>query len=509
MKQLFFLFMSLVAILGHSQNSHSTLSFSTNYIANSTNPYCNTGSNLFVESDSVITLSFFRSLDSNYLDQGIQHRITTSNFIIADTTIIWERNGSQLFQDNYGLFPPNAGIVPDLNIQQGPIYFYECNVSRDSLLICSIFNTQGGLKDSLIFTLTAKNRFLQGEPTIYNNAIYLFSGAMNGDSAFIESYNLNGTQLNSLTLGKDSLGNPIFPYDLMRGPISINPLHSSELIFETALTNRVDLFNVNSFSMSRFVDLSWTDRIQLANSKRWGILFATDYVYDSAGVSACGILSKMRDLNDPNSIEYLKYYSVKLDWSGSLLKSEEFGPENIDSRAYAMEIKDSIKYIVGSTNFSFAQIKAQEYRQVMLVRQSGSTQDSVLLFGNGNHVGLDVKIVGSNIFVLSENSNVWTNDSVFVNVTKIPIGVFTSVKKIDSEITSLLLYPNPTKQFIQIQNIKIGVRYRIFDLNGKVVATGRIDDSLVNVENLKSATYFIQLFDKNKLVGRPSMFIKQ
>jgi hypothetical protein len=332
---------------------------------------------------------------------------------------------------------------------------------------------------------------------------------LNGDSAFITSYNLNGNQLNSLTLGTDSLGNPIVPFSLMRGPMLVSPSNSNRLIFENALTNRIDLFDINSFSITSSLELSWIDRIQLANSKRWGSTIALDYAHSSSGFSVCGILTKMIDLNDPNSIQYLKYYSIDLDWSGNLLRSEEFGPENIDSRAYGVEIQDSIKYIIGSTQFSSASIKAQEYRQVMLVRQSGVHRDSVLFFGNGNHVGLDVKVSGSNIFVLSENSNVWTNDSVFVNVTKIPKGVFTSVKKIDSKITSLTLYPNPTSQFIRFQNIKIGAEYKIFDMNGRVVDEGSVGNNSVNVERLKSATYFIQLYDQNNFLHRPIMFVKQ
>ena len=501
--------LSLIAILGYSQDSYSNLSFHTNYVTNSTNPYCNTGLKLEVESNSIITVSFLQSLDSNYLDQRVQHRINSANFTITDSTLLWRRNGRSLFRDNFGFLPPNAGIVENLTIQTPANYFYECYTAKDSTMNFSFFSTHLGQKDSLVFIISLTGRFLKSEPKIYNNLLYFFTEMLNGDSAFITSYNLNGNQLNSLTSGTDSLGNPIVPFSLMRGPMLVSPSNSNRLIFENALTNRIDLFDINSFSITSSLELSWIDRIQLANSKRWGSTIALDYAHSSSGFSVCGILTKMIDLNDPNSIQYLKYYSIDLDWSGNLLRSEEFGPENIDSRAYGVEIQDSIKYIIGSTQFSSASIKAQEYRQVMLVRQSGVNRDSVLFFGNGNHVGLDVKVSGSNIFVLSENSNVWTNDSVFVNVTKIPKGVFTSVKKIDSKITSLTLYPNPTSQFIRFQNIKIGAEYKIFDMNGRVVDEGSVGNNSVNVERLKSATYFIQLYDQNNFLHRPIMFVKQ
>ena len=67
-----------------------------------------------------------------------------------------------------------------------------------------------------------------------------------------------------------------------------------------------------------------------------------------------------------------------------------------------------------------------------------------------------------------------------------------------------LLYPNPVKG--NILNIKlkeaIDVNYRILNISGQTVASGRMINDQINVESLKSGVYFVEINDGDEVMTK-------
>ena len=79
-----------------------------------------------------------------------------------------------------------------------------------------------------------------------------------------------------------------------------------------------------------------------------------------------------------------------------------------------------------------------------------------------------------------------------------------SAETIENQKNSLIVYPNPTKRYLNIKSNTF-VGYEIYDINGKIVKKG--NELIINVTNLKKAMYFLITLhvDGNKQVTK---FIK-
>jgi len=58
-----------------------------------------------------------------------------------------------------------------------------------------------------------------------------------------------------------------------------------------------------------------------------------------------------------------------------------------------------------------------------------------------------------------------------------------------------VLYPNPTKQFVTIQNNSDFIAYSLYDMNGRLIATEKLQNSqnTINVQSLNNGVYFVKL----------------
>ncbi|WP_373708751.1 choice-of-anchor J domain-containing protein [Kaistella sp.] len=86
-----------------------------------------------------------------------------------------------------------------------------------------------------------------------------------------------------------------------------------------------------------------------------------------------------------------------------------------------------------------------------------------------------------------------------VKVTQSALGVS------DSEKTEVSIYPNPTSDFIKIQNVKELQTVRIFDMSGKKVKETSSAD--IDVRNLSAGQYIINIYSGNNVISRK--FIKK
>jgi hypothetical protein len=70
------------------------------------------------------------------------------------------------------------------------------------------------------------------------------------------------------------------------------------------------------------------------------------------------------------------------------------------------------------------------------------------------------------------------------------------------------IYPNPAQNQITVSsNIKMD-SYRIFNALGKIVMNGDLTNTTINIESLKSGSYFIALSDKDSNQTYHKRFVK-
>lgn len=71
--------------------------------------------------------------------------------------------------------------------------------------------------------------------------------------------------------------------------------------------------------------------------------------------------------------------------------------------------------------------------------------------------------------------------------------------------TQVSIYPNPTSDFIKIQNVKELQNVRIFDMSGKIVKETSSSD--IDVRNLSAGHYILNIYSGNEVISRK--FIKK
>lgn len=85
---------------------------------------------------------------------------------------------------------------------------------------------------------------------------------------------------------------------------------------------------------------------------------------------------------------------------------------------------------------------------------------------------------------------------------QLPIEV-TTLSSIDQNLTTVNVYPNPTKDFISVNlNGQDHLSYRIVDILGKTLLSGNFirSQNSVDIRNLKSSLYFLIISNGNKSV---------
>ena len=70
------------------------------------------------------------------------------------------------------------------------------------------------------------------------------------------------------------------------------------------------------------------------------------------------------------------------------------------------------------------------------------------------------------------------------------------------DITSnaVTIYPVPAHQFLNLDNVKAFSRYRIYDLNGQLQSTGKIENGRISLNNLQSGEYILKITEHTTIL---------
>lgn len=79
----------------------------------------------------------------------------------------------------------------------------------------------------------------------------------------------------------------------------------------------------------------------------------------------------------------------------------------------------------------------------------------------------------------------------------------TGVDNIQSFLQAFAVYPNPVKQYLHLQKKQedgINTTYRLIDLNGKILKSGKVTSNLqtIDLQGFAASVYFLEFIQPNK-----------
>ena len=124
-------------------------------------------------------------------------------------------------------------------------------------------------------------------------------------------------------------------------------------------------------------------------------------------------------------------------------------------------------------------------------------QDETFTIIENNMIGrrhFDAEIINQNIYVIGGNQTSSSSDGGWLNsIQKADISQLLSISE-NEQISNLTAYPNPTSDYININNLSGFKNYVIYDSSSKLLKSGKqIKNRKISIKDLAKGTYFISL----------------
>ena len=216
----------------------------------------------------------------------------------------------------------------------------------------------------------------------------------------------------------------------------------------------------------------------------------------------------------PNTPNFVPVY-YKRSWDNDSLELKVFNKMQQDMRAFAFNDNpySDDKYIVGSVPFDRSGFTANETREVVIYRWNQWGQDSIVLFGEQNHVATDVAAdKNGDLYVCGTFNDFPNSDSNFVFLTKIPQYAIGLIDKGEIE-PRFRVYPNPTAQHLHLSTEPEKLRharYRVVNEAGATQLQGSLSptEATIDVSSLSSGTYLLFIEYKEGSTSN-ALFLKE
>lgn len=124
------------------------------------------------------------------------------------------------------------------------------------------------------------------------------------------------------------------------------------------------------------------------------------------------------------------------------------------------------------------------------------------------HVGIGTENAIAFIRVYWPSGVIDTINNPAINDTLVVNEGSSTLSQEDTFVTDLILYPNPTKDILNISTINNlnDAFYTVFDINGKRVVNAKLNSEIINVSHLRSGNYILRISSGNSI--RSQKFIK-
>ena len=128
-------------------------------------------------------------------------------------------------------------------------------------------------------------------------------------------------------------------------------------------------------------------------------------------------------------------------------------------------------------------------------------QDETFTIIENNMIGrrhFDAEIINQELYIIGGNQTSSSSDGGWLNsIQKADISQLLSISE-NEQISNLIVYPNPTSDYININNLSGFKDYVIYDSSSKLLKSGKqIENRKISIKNLIKGTYFISLKFEN------------
>lgn len=488
----------IIVLLVLSLDSYSqgiiTRTFSSGYVTDTISFLQN---RLVSINDSTLGYTNYQTSNGREVDYILEYSLNKTDLSLVKTDTLWSRKNQNLSRfnigDNQTMF---GGYIKDEKHDN----YIHTSFQTDSLGKLIVYFRNAGnsrIKGDTLFKITRTEQYVNSLPFVYDSSIYLYTVNYALDSSYCSRYDYQGNLLAQRidTYTGGSIGNITVQFENTSGPTQIHPLNDSLLIFENFEALQIYLVNRFTLDTTKYIGLSFMQRSNLIAIKQWISITPFANTFDSLGITNIGT-ARNGQINIGNA--FYSIYKIRLDWDENVISMTDFGPSTIDTRAFDAKEVNGINYILATSNYTLSSYQSPEYRQLLLIKDSPIKTDSIYLFGNKNHVGNNLLVEDNgDIFIMSQFSNAWTDDSLFYEVTKVPAQLLVSIQE-QKLATSIKIYPNPTIDFLKSDAFKVGQEFRIYTSSGKTVFNTKVSsDGLIDVSNIEPGVYFLQLLSKN------------
>ncbi|MBR9830579.1 T9SS type A sorting domain-containing protein [bacterium] len=459
--------------------------------------------------DSTLVFSTYEGGNDNVAATKVHYWINKNDLSIRDTAVSWRRDTTI----NYFLYDSYPVSLSSLFIQDqkwpnNKVYF-NSHLTSSSVLKMHFNKIASDYRadTTVLFELEFNNRGIGYSPFLYDSSIYMFTRNFPvGDTGYLSRYNMSGDLLKQKILTLNFSDPSILVFPNAYGPTEVSPLNDSLLVYGDGAS---EIQFVNRFSMDKVAEirLNSSQVLNLAANEGWMSMKPFGFILDSNEATFYGALSKAPRFGQP---DFSQYYRITADWNGNIIDKVHHGNTSLDNYPGFYQRNTTNEYFAGSVPYSAPFSYVQEYRQILVFNVGLGKKDSLFIYGQKNHsvarILLDNK---SDLYVLSNYSNAWSDDSIFTVITKIPHHLFVSIRE-NQSFTSVEVFPNPTTDFLRIKGINQPTNYKVYSINGQVVLDGTIIvEGQVDVSQLKPGSYFINLSKNGVAQSRATVFIKQ
>ncbi|MAN02276.1 MAG: hypothetical protein CMI35_04305, partial [Owenweeksia sp.] len=168
--------------------------------------------------------------------------------------------------------------------------------------------------------------------------------------------------------------------------------------------------------------------------------------------------------------DYQFYYAFR-PWGDSVQVRQGFGPEWVNNSAYAFAYDEdrNTGFLAGSAPFDVVAFEGAEKREVLVYRFNDHGTDSIILYGDKNHVPLwMLPDDNGDLFIFSQYTEAWTTGEAYYLLTKIPGFAISLIEQHHTE-ARIELYPNPTTDYLHIDRLREEVlQMEIYSQSGQL-----------------------------------------
>ncbi len=371
--------------------------------------------------------------------------------------------------------------------------FYTCRWKNDTNYV-RISRWQNGTIDTNYQKFKIAGAFFEG--FLYHRGEYFFISSKWGnriDSTLIDVRNGQGQRLRHRwfeTVYGDTSRPPGPFYRITILNPQLHPLTGNLVFGERLECNYLEI-GIDSLDIK---DIQHTASLLIPGPTYITPFYVTDFVLTKQGVR-CGGLGLLNHFEDPFDPWWEdEYYYAFRPWGDSIRLRQGFGPDSVNNVSYAFTYDESREtgFLAGSFPFDAPAFYSPEEREILIYRFNEHGTDSIILYGEKNHVPLWVHAdENSDLYVYSVYNEAWTTDSTYFLLTKIPGFAISLIERKETS-PSIELYPNPARDYVYIDRLRDEVlEVELYSQGGQLLQQQKLPEARLDIAHLKPGLYIL------------------